>query len=116
VVPTAITTLDLRAAGIRSVVWATGFRDDFGWVHLPVFDHAGKPVHRRGVTCRSGLYFLGLSWLHKHKSASLIGAGEDAEYLAEHLLAGCKKVRLRAQHGSQRERHSGRRHSSVPLT
>ena len=87
VLPAAITTLDLRAAGIRSIVWATGFRDDFGWVHLPVFDHAGKPVHRRGVTRQSGLYFLGLSWLHKHKSASLIGAGEDAEYLAVHIVA-----------------------------
>jgi putative flavoprotein involved in K+ transport len=84
-VPTRITTLDLRAAGIRSIVWATGFRDEFDWVHLPVFDHVGKPVHHRGVTRQSGLYFLGLSWLHKHKSASLIGAGEDAEYLVEHI-------------------------------
>ena len=96
-VPTAITTLDLRAAGIRSIVWATGFRDDFAWIRLPVFDHAGKPVHRRGVTCHSGLYFLGLSWLHKHKSASLIGAGEDAEYLAEHIFAERTNVRLRAR-------------------
>jgi putative flavoprotein involved in K+ transport len=85
-VPTPTTTLDLRAAGIRSVVWATGFRDDFGWVHLPVFDHAGKPIHRRGVTRQTGLYFLGLSWLHKQKSALLIGAGEDAAYLSEHIV------------------------------
>jgi hypothetical protein len=84
-VPTPIKTLDLRAAGIRSVVWATGFRDDFDWVHVPVFDYVGQPVHRRGVTRQLGLHFLGLSWLHKHKSASLIGAGEDAAYLAEHI-------------------------------
>lgn len=99
-VPTATTKLDLRAAGIRSVVWATGFRDDFGWVHQPVFDHAGKPVHRRGVTRQPGLYFLGLSFLHKHKSASLVGAGEDAEHLAEQIFAGRKNVRLRAREGT----------------
>ena len=86
-IPTAITTLHLRAAGIRSVVWATGFRDDFGWIHLPVFDQTGKAVHRRGVTRQSGAFFLGLSWLHKAKSASLMGAGEDAEYLAEYIVS-----------------------------
>jgi putative flavoprotein involved in K+ transport len=86
-VPTPITTLDLRVADITSVVWGTGFRDDFGWVQLPVFDDVAQPIHRRGVTRHPGLYFLGLRWLHTLKSFGLLGVGEDAEYLAEHIVA-----------------------------
>ena len=86
-VPTPVTTLDLRASGITSVVWSTGFRDDFGWIHLPVFDDAGQPVHRRGVTRHPGAYFLGLRWLHTLASGLVRGVGRDAEYLAEHIIA-----------------------------
>jgi putative flavoprotein involved in K+ transport len=86
-VPTTPAKLDLRAAGITSVVWATGFRDDFRWVNLPVFDDAGQPVHRRGVTRHAGLYFLGLRWLHTVLSAFVPGVGRDAEYLVEHIVS-----------------------------
>lgn len=77
--------LDLHAAGITSMVWATGFRYDLGWIRLPVLDEAGEPVHRRGVTRCPGLYFLGLAWLHKLKSSVLCGVGEDAAYLVERI-------------------------------
>lgn len=77
--------LDLRAAGIASVVWATGFRSDFRWIHLPAFDAAGEPLHQRGVSACAGLYFLGLPWLHKLKSSVLCGVGEDAQHLAERI-------------------------------
>ena len=86
-VPTSLTTLDFTGDEIGSVVWATGFRDDFAWVHLQVFDKQGKPVHQRGVTRQPGLYFLGLGWLHAWKSAALTGVGEDAAFLAEHIVA-----------------------------
>ena len=79
--------LDPRAAGVTSVVWATGFRADFGWIHLPTFDAAGEPLHRRGVSACPGLYFLGLPWLHKLKSSVLCGVGEDAQHLAERIAA-----------------------------
>ena len=79
--------LELDAAGVRSVVWATGYRYDFSWIRCAVFDGAGKPVHRRGVSGVCGLYFLGLPRLHKIKSAFLWGVGEDAAYLAEHIAA-----------------------------
>jgi putative flavoprotein involved in K+ transport len=79
--------LDLAAAGVTSVVWATGYRTDFGWVRLPVFDERGEPVHRRGVTACPGLYFLGLPWLWKLKSSVLCGVGEDAEHIAEDIEA-----------------------------
>ncbi len=77
-----ILTLDLQSAGINTVIWASGFKLDFGLVHLPVFDQAGYPLHRRGVTAFPGLYFLGLSWLYKRKSALLYGVGEDAAFIA----------------------------------
>lgn len=81
--------LDLRAAGITSVVWATGYRFDFGWVELPLFDAHGVPLHRRGVSAVPGLYFLGLPWLHKAKSSFLYGVGEDAAFIAA-CIAGDK--------------------------
>lgn len=65
-----------------SVVWATGFRPDFGWIEAPVLDARGSPVHRRGVTAAPGLYFLGLSWLYTRGSALIGWVGRDAEYLA----------------------------------
>ena len=77
--------LDLRAAGIGAVIWATGYRRDFSWVQAPVVDGAGEPVQRRGVTAADGLYFLGLRWMHTRASSFLSGVGSDAEYLAEQI-------------------------------
>jgi putative flavoprotein involved in K+ transport len=77
------THLDTRADHIGSVIWATGYNFDFGWIELPeVFDADGTPMHRRGVTDTAGLYFLGLPWLHKRKSTFLAGVGEDAAHIA----------------------------------
>lgn len=83
----ALSELDLDAAGIGSVIWATGFRRDFGWVEAPILDARGEPVHRRGVTGCAGLYVLGLPWLHKLKSSVLCGVGEDAAHLADCIAA-----------------------------
>jgi putative flavoprotein involved in K+ transport len=82
-----ILELDLMAAGVSSVIWATGFSYDFGWVHLPIFGDPPwqEPIHQRGVTNIPGLYFIGLPWLSKLKSSLMAGAGEDAAFLAEHI-------------------------------
>ncbi len=77
-----ILILDLQSAGINTVIWASGYQLDFGWVQIPVFDQVGYPVHQRGVTAFPGLYFLGLHWLYKTKSALLYGIGEDAAFIA----------------------------------
>ncbi len=77
--------IDLRASDIRSVIWATGYRLDFRWIELPVFDENGEPIQRRGATAAPGIYFLGLAWMHKVKSSFLYGVGEDAEYLAARI-------------------------------
>ena len=85
-----IQELDLKAAGITSILWATGFRYDFGWVHVPIFADGGErlgrePVHARGVTRVPRLYLLGLPWLYKLKSSLMAGVGEDAAFLANHI-------------------------------
>jgi putative flavoprotein involved in K+ transport len=87
-VSTSVSHLNLKDAGVSAIVWASGFRYDFDWVKLPIFDGAGEPVHRRGVTQFPGIYFLGLRWLYKRKSAFLLRAGpaEDAAYLAEQIM------------------------------
>lgn len=88
---TPLRTLDLQREGIGTVVWAHGAHTDFRWIDAPVFGgHGGPkrtPVHARGVTAEAGLYFLGLPWLHKWKSAFLFGADEDAAHLAQHIAA-----------------------------
>jgi putative flavoprotein involved in K+ transport len=90
-----VLTLDLAAAGISSIIWANGFRYDFNWIDLPIFANgtisSGRiPEHRRGITRVPGVYFLGLPWLYKRKSAFLNGVGEDAEYLAEQIAADAR--------------------------
>jgi putative flavoprotein involved in K+ transport len=75
--------LDLRAADITTVIWATGFRPDFGWIQLPVLDPEGQPMHQRGVSPVPGLYFIGLPWLNSRKSGIVYGIEDDAHYIAD---------------------------------
>ena len=77
--------LDLRQAGIGSVIYGTGFRFDFGWIDLPVFDERRYPRYERGVTEVPGLYFVGLHWLHTAGSGLFYQVGRDAEYVVDHL-------------------------------
>jgi putative flavoprotein involved in K+ transport len=79
--------LDMRAENIQSVIWATGYGLDLGWIDLPVLDARGEPRHRHGIAEIPGLYFLGLQWLSKMRSSFLSGVGEDAEMLADHIAA-----------------------------
>jgi putative flavoprotein involved in K+ transport len=74
--------LDLEREGISTVIWATGFRLDFGWIDLDIFREDGRPHHRDGVTEVPGLYFIGLPWLSCRGSAFIWGAWKDAERLA----------------------------------
>ncbi|MEV1292484.1 MSMEG_0569 family flavin-dependent oxidoreductase [Pseudonocardia sp. NPDC049635] len=80
-----ITELALDGSGITSVIWCVGFRQDFGWVDVPVFTGRGAPVHTRGVTSVPGLFFLGLPWQWTWGSGRFSGVGRDAAYLAERI-------------------------------
>jgi putative flavoprotein involved in K+ transport len=80
----------LAADDLAAVVWATGFTRDYSWLHAPAFDGAGHPQHVRGITGVTGLYFIGLPWLHTWGSGRFAGLARDAEHIAERLreLAG----------------------------
>lgn len=78
--------LDLREHGITTVLWASGFRPDYSWIDLDVADEYGWPIQQRGVSPHAGLYFVGVNWLHKRKSALFCGVGEDAEHVVSHLV------------------------------
>jgi len=82
-----ILELDLMSADIRNVIWATGFKFDFGRVKLPVFDDDGYPIQKRGVSEIPGLYFIGLPFLHTSKSGLLAGVGDDAAHVVEQIAA-----------------------------
>jgi putative flavoprotein involved in K+ transport len=72
---------------VEAVIWATGYRPDYSWIKLPVFDEDGRLRHRRGVTDVPGLYFLGLTWQYTRGSALIGWVQEDAEFIAEGIAA-----------------------------
>lgn len=87
-----ITRLDLEDEDIKSVIWATGYNYDYSWIDFPVFDDVGYPVTERGVTEQPGLYFVGLHFLHKRKSGLLLGVGDDAAHVTEHITTHAKEL------------------------
>lgn len=80
-------SLDLKAAGVVAVIWATGYVLDYGWMKIDVFDEKGRPRHDRGVSAVPGLYFIGLPWLSRRASPFIWGVWHDADYLAEQIAA-----------------------------
>ncbi len=88
--------LDLTTQQLAAVIWCTGYRADFRWIDVPVFDGSGNPAHDRGVTQSPGLYFLGLPWLHTWGSGRFCGVAEDANHLADLI-----SLRLRRRDASQ---------------
>ncbi|MBX8536327.1 NAD(P)/FAD-dependent oxidoreductase [Pseudomonas cichorii] len=77
--------LDLKAAGVTSIIWATGYSQDYSWLQLDAFDAKGKPRHQRGVSSEQGLYFVGLPWLSRRGSAFIWGVWHDAKHVAEQI-------------------------------
>ena len=82
-----VESLDLRRENVATIIWATGYHYDYGWLRVPVLDAQDRPLQQRGITQVPGLYFLGLHWMHTFKSGLLSGVGSDAEYLAEHIVS-----------------------------
>jgi putative flavoprotein involved in K+ transport len=77
--------LDLQSGEIRAIVWATGFRPDYGWLHVPVVDAKGQLDHEGGVAGSPGLYALGLPVLRRRRSTFICGIEDDAREVIEHL-------------------------------
>jgi putative flavoprotein involved in K+ transport len=86
--------LDLGTGEIRSIVWATGFRPDYGWLDVPVTDAKGQLLHDGGVVDRPGLYALGLPVLRRRKSTFIYGIEDDAREVIDHLARHLAAVRM----------------------
>ncbi|HEY5730384.1 MAG TPA: NAD(P)-binding domain-containing protein [Anaerolineales bacterium] len=81
-----ITELDLKSSNINSVIWGIGYTADYSLVKLPVIDEDGFALQKRGVTRYPSLYFIGMNWLNTRKSPTLLGVGEDVEYIISDMM------------------------------
>jgi len=81
-----VLSLDVKETGITTIIWAAGYRFDFSLVKFPVFDSAGFPITRGGVSPVPGLYFVGMPWMDQFKTAFLVGVGDNARHVAEDIL------------------------------
>lgn len=77
--------LDLAAAGVTTILWATGYAVDFSWLKVDTFDADGRPLHQRGVSREPGVYFLGLAWLSRRGSSFIWGVWRDAMFIADQI-------------------------------
>jgi putative flavoprotein involved in K+ transport len=78
-------SLDLEEAGVSTVLWATGYASDYGWLPGAAVDRDGRPQHRRGISAEAGVYFLGLPWQTRRGSSFIWGVWYDAKYVADHI-------------------------------
>jgi putative flavoprotein involved in K+ transport len=83
--PNAPLSLDLSRGEIRTILWATGFRPDYAWLHVPVLDRKGRIRHEGGVVDSPGLYLMGAPFMRRRKSSLIDGARDDARELSAHL-------------------------------
>ena len=77
--------LNLADAAINTIIWATGFTQDYSWLQVDAFDDAGKPNHQRGVSTEPGVYFLGLPWQSRRGSSFIWGVWHDARFIADQI-------------------------------
>ena len=80
-----LASLDLAAAGVTTIIWATGFTADYSWLPEAATDDAGRPAHQRGVSAEPGIYYLGLPWQTRRGSSFIWGVWYDARYIADHI-------------------------------
>lgn len=99
--------LDLRKAGVTSIIWATGYGVDFSWLQVDTFDANGKPQHQRGVGREPGIYFLGLPWLSRRGSSFIWGVWHDAKHVAGHIAT----QRTYLAYRDRGQRHADQPHS-----
>ena len=83
-------SLALTESMISSIIWCIGFKPDYSWLDIDVFNERGHPVHQRGITKHEGLYFIGLPWLHTWGSARFSGIAKDAQHLCSSIVKTCK--------------------------
>lgn len=80
-----LTSVDLAKEGVTSIIWATGFRQDFDWLKVDAFNEKGAPIHSRGLSKEPDVYFLGLPWQSRRGSSFLWGVWHDARHIADQI-------------------------------
>ncbi|UXN06606.1 flavin-containing monooxygenase [Bartonella sp. HY761] len=90
-----ILSLNLKEAGITSIIWATGYGIDYSWVEIDEFQGQQRPKHQRGVSNYEGIYFLGLPWLSRRGSSFIWGVWHDAKFVADHIANRKKYTQYR---------------------
>ncbi|HFD2124530.1 TPA: MSMEG_0569 family flavin-dependent oxidoreductase [Acinetobacter baumannii] len=80
-----ITHIDLATENITSIIWCIGFRPDYSWIDLDIFQSNGYPMHDRGITVDSDVCFIGLPWLNTWGSGRFMDVAKDAEYIVDHI-------------------------------
>ncbi|NHN87237.1 flavin-containing monooxygenase [Acetobacter conturbans] len=93
--------LDLKKAGISTIIWATGFGVDYGWLKVEALDENGHPHHQRGVSSEPGVYFLGLPWQTRRGSSFIWGVWHDAKYVADHIAKQRSYMAYRPSHAGK---------------
>lgn len=88
-------SLDLKAEGVHTIIWATGFASDYSWIKGDITDANGKVKHSRGVAVEPGIYFLGLPWQTRRGSSFIWGVWYDAKYVADHIVKQCGYIAYR---------------------
>jgi putative flavoprotein involved in K+ transport len=84
---------DGQVPDVANVIWCTGFRHDFGWIHLPVTGDHGWPRHERGVARGiPGLYFVGLPFQYSFSSMLVGGVARDANFVVKHISSSRQGV------------------------
>ena len=86
--------LDLTSEGIRTVIWATGYRRAYPWLRVPVLDGCGEIAHEGGITRAPGLYVLGMQFQRRRNSSFIDGVGDDARVVAEHIANSIARVHV----------------------
>ena len=80
-----LNAIDLEQENVGTIIWATGFRQDFDWLKVDPFDERGAPIHQRGLSTEPGVYFLGLPWQSRRGSSFLWGVWHDAKHVADQI-------------------------------
>ena len=101
--------IDLAEAGIRNVLWATGFKPDYHWLNVPVLDRKGQLIHDGGMVASPGLYTLGLPLMRRRKSSFIFGIEDDARDITDHLVGYLDHQQGRLTHGIYRNPAAGAR-------
>jgi putative flavoprotein involved in K+ transport len=98
-----ILELNLKDAGVTSIIWATGYAVDYSWLKVDAFDDRGRPKHQRGVSAEPGIYFLGLPWQSRRGSSFIWGVWHDAKHLADRISTQRKYLAYHAAAKRQTE-------------